>query len=300
MTQQQPSSFLKYSSMLSALVIIVCFFLPWVKWINIPVSASDMATGNFYTLSETHFAITNPFPQILFVNGIFWLIPALCVVAVLLVFFRKTFAGIYGAFAGAMVLGLGVVYTLFTNELQLFDNNIQLGNALQTAFYVAVISAILLVITSWHKKWLWKVFFLIAPLGLSYLAFSQIKESQISEKTAATNTLKVAYTIDALKLINEFVTADSVSNITYREKIMVVEGQVSELNASNDGATLSMLDSTGSYVIFDFEKENVKIVQGIKVGDRVSVKGVCSGSIYSDILETQTITFKQSIIYSNK
>ncbi len=300
MHEQQSGRFSKYSSLLSAIAIIVCFFLPWVKWINVPVSARDMATGNFYTLSETNFAITNPFPEMIFVNGIFWLIPALCIVVILIVFFRKTFAGLYGAFAGAMVLGLGVVYALFTNELQLFDTNIQLGNALQPAFYIAVFSAIWLIITSWQKKWLWKVFFLIAPLGLSYLAFNQIKESEVSEKTAATSTLKVAYTIDALKLINEFVTADSASNATYREKIMVVEGQVSELNASDAGATLSMADSTGSYVIFDFEKADSKIVQAIKAGDRVSVKGVCSGSIYSDILETQTISFKQSIIYSKK
>jgi len=61
-----------------------------------------------------------------------------------------------------------------------------------------------------------------------------------------------------------------------------------------------MADSTGSYVIFDFEKAAAKNVQIIKVGDRVKVKAVCSGSIYSDILETHTISFKQSIIYKNQ
>jgi hypothetical protein len=81
---------------------------------------------------------------------------------------------------------------------------------------------------------------------------------------------------------------------------MVVEGLVSELNATDSTATLSMADSTGSYVIFDFEKAAAKSVQSFQVGDRVKVKGVCSGSIYSDILETLTISFKQSIIFTKQ
>lgn len=300
MTQTPPRSVTKYTSLIAAIAVIVCFFLPWVKWINIPVTAKDMATGNFYSLSETHFAITNPFPDMVFVNGIFWLMPALSVVTILFLLLRKSYAGIYSAFAGAMVLGLGLVYILFTNELKLFDNNIQLSTAIQPALYIAVIAAFILIVNSWPNNWGWKIFFIVAPLALSYFAFSQIKESQVSEKTAATDTLKATFTKDALKLIQEFVTADSASNAAYREQVMVVEGVVSELNASDSTATLSMADSTGSYVIFDFEKAAAKTVQTIKAGDRVKVKGVCSGSIYSDILETHTISFKQSIIFTKQ
>jgi len=300
MSQSQPSNKSKIVSTLAALAVIGCFFLPWLKWIEVPVTAKDMATGNFYTLSETHFAITNPFPDMVFMNGIFWLMPALCVVTILFLLLRKSYAGFYSAFAAAMVLGLGVVYTLFTNELKLFDNNIQLRTAIQPTLYVAMIAALVLVVNSWPNKWGWKMFFILAPLGLSYLAFSQIKENQVSEKTPATNTLKAAFAKDALQLINEFVSADSTANASYREQVMVINGVVSEINATDTTATLSMADSTGSYVIFDFEKAAAKNVQTIKVGDRVKVKAVCSGSIYSDILETHTISFKQSIIYTNQ
>ena len=300
MTQTQPGSVKKYGSLMAAVAVIVCFFLPWVKWVNVPVTAKDMATGNFYSLSETNFDITNPFPDYVFANGIFWLMPALCLVTMMFLLLRKSFAGIYSAIAGAMVLGLGLVYILFTNELKLFDNNIQLSTAIQPALYVAAIAAFVLVLNSWPNKWGWKVFFIVAPLALSFFAFSQIKESQVSEKTAATDSLKATFTKDALQLIHEFVTADSASNATYREQVMVVEGLVSELNATDSTATLSMADSTGSYVIFDFEKTAAKSVQSFQVGDRVKVKGVCSGSIYSDILETHTISFKQSIIFTKQ
>ena len=300
MTQTQPGSVKKYGSLMAAVAVIVCFFLPWVKWVNVPVTAKDMATGNFYSLSETNFDITNPFPDYVFANGIFWLMPALCLVTMMFLLLRKSFAGIYSAIAGAMVLGLGLLYILFTNELKLFDNNIQLNTAIQPALYLAATASIVLILNSWPNKWGWKVFFIVAPLALLYFAFSQIKESQVSEKTAATDSLKATFTKDALQLIHEFVTADSASNAAYREQVMVVEGIVSELNATDSTATLSMVDSTGSYVIFDFEKAAAKSVQSFQVGDRVKVKGVCSGSIYSDILETHTISFKQSIIFTKQ
>ena len=286
----------KNLSLLFALGTITAFFLNWVKWGTVPVSAKHMATGYFYTLSETHFGIANPFPQMVFANAIFWLIPALAAVVMLIVLLRKTYAGFYGAVAGALVLGLAFVYALFTNELTMFDNSIQLKTALRPGLYLAVISATALILCSWQKKWILKILFLIVPVAISYLAFSQIKEAQVSEKTVATNTLKADFTVDALQLINEFVTADTASNAKYRNKVLLVNGLVSELNATDSTATLSMADSTGSYAIFDFEKEQAAKVKILKVGDKVAVKGLCSGSIYSDIMETQTISFKQSII----
>ncbi|MBC7935744.1 MAG: hypothetical protein H7Y86_10380 [Rhizobacter sp.] len=296
MTTNQPGILHKNLSVLSALGIIVAFFLNWVKWAGVPVSARDMATGNFYSLSETNFGIGNPFPAMVFANAIFWLIPALGVVVMLLVLAKKSYAGFYGAIAGALTVGLAVVYALFTNELKMFDNTIQLSTALRPGFYLAVICGAALIFCSWKGKRILKSLFFFLPVIISYLGFSQIKKSQLTEKTSATHTLKADYTIDARQLITEFVSADSASNAKYREKIIVVNGVISELNAKDSTATLSMADSTGSYAIFDFEKEQAVKVKALKTGDKVSVKALCSGSLYSDILATQTISFKHAII----
>jgi hypothetical protein len=296
MTTNQTGILKKNLSVLFALGTIAAFFLNWVKWGAVPVSARDMATGNFYDLSETNFGIGNPFPELVFANAIFWLIPALGAVVMLIVLLRKTYAGFYGAIAGALALGLAVMYLLFTNEMRMFDSSIQLQNALRPGFYLAVICATALILCSWQKKWVLKILFLMLPVAVSWYAFSQVKKSQLTEKTSATNTLKADHTIDALQLINEFVSADSAANAKYREKVIVVNGIISELNATDSTATLSMADSTGSYAIFDFEKEQAVKVKALKTGHAVSVKGLCSGSIYSDILGTQTISFKHAII----
>lgn len=296
MTTNQPGILQKNLSVLFALGTITAFFLNWVKWGKVPVSARDMATGNFYTLSETNFGIGNPFPDFVFANAIFWLIPALAAVVMLLVLVRKTYAGFYGAIAGALALGLALMYVLFTNELTMFDHAIQLQTALRPGFYLAVICAAGLILCSWRNRWLLKLLFLIVPVAVSWVAFSQVKKSQLTQKVSSTNTLNADYTIEAQQLINEFVNADSASNAKYREKIIVVVGLISELNATDSSATLSMADSTGSYVIFDFEKGQAAKVKTLKTGDKVSVKGLCSGSLYSDILGTQTISFKHAII----
>lgn len=292
----QPGILHKNLSVLFALGIITAFFLNWVKWGAVPVSARDMATGNFYTLSETHFGIGNPFPQLVFANAIFWLIPALGIVVMLFVLGRKSYAGFYGAIAGALTVGLAVVYALFTNELKMFDAKIDLATALRPGFYLAVICGAGVIFCSWKGRRILKSAFFILPLIISYLAFSQIKKSQLTQKTEATHTLKAEHTVDALQLINEFVSADSASNAKYKGKVLVVNGIISELKATDSTATLNMADSTGSYAIFDFEKEQAAKVKALKTGDKVSVKALCSGSIYSDILGTQTINFKQAII----
>lgn len=296
MANNPPGILHKNLSVLFSLGIITAFFLNWVKWGTVPVSAKDMATGNFYTLSETSFGISNPFPEMVFANALFWLIPALGLVVLLMVLARKTYAGFYGAFAGALTLALATIYALFTREMNMFDNHIQLPGALRPGFYLAVICAVGLIACSFKGRVLVKAIFILLPLIVSYLAFGKIKESQFNEKTEATHTLKADHTVNAIDLIKEFVLSDSAANARYRGKLINITGVISELNASDSTATLSMADSTGSYAIFDFEKSAVADVKKLQAGNTVSVKALCSGGIYSEIMETETISFKQAII----
>lgn len=296
MTSTQKSHFTSNIAALFAAAVLICFFLPWLKWGNDTVSAKDMATGNFYVLSERNFGLTSPFPEMDAANAVFWLIPVMAFLAILRIFIQKKSAGLLGCLAGALVLGLAVVYILFTDELYVFDDSIVLPGALLPAFYVAVFCALGLILSSWRQKWGLKSLFVIVPIAISGFAFSQIKKSQLTEKVAATNTLKAVYKVDALELIHEFVTADSAANAKYREQIIEVTGIISELNAKDSTATLSMADSTGSYVIFDFEKDQANKVKSLKPGDKAIVKAFCSGSIFSDIMGTQTISFKYAII----
>ena len=105
---------------------------------------------------------------------------------------------------------------------------------------------------------------------------------------------KVDYTINAFDLINEFKNNDSFANKKYAEKIITVTGLVTEVESADTTVNIKMADTTsGSYAIFAFQQQNLTEAKAIKEGDKVSIKGSCSGGAYSQILETEFITFKR-------
>jgi hypothetical protein len=296
MNQQKPTSAQKGIITVFALAAALSFFIPWVKWESVTASARDMATGHFFELTETNFAIANPFPDMVFANAIFWLIPALAFVVLLMVWVRKTYAGWFAAIAGALILGLAMVFVLFTNELKVFNSSIQLPGALQPGWYIAVAGAMGLIFTAWPGRGILKWALIILPLVICYFSFDAIRAKEMKGEQQSTHELKADYTVDAIALIKEFVSNDSLANARYREKILTVTGNISEMNSTDSTATISFADSTGSYAIFDFEKTELPKLKALQVGNKATITALCSGGVFSDILEMETINFKHAIL----
>jgi hypothetical protein len=51
--------------------------------------------------------------------------------------------------------------------------------------------------------------------------------------------------------------------------------------------------ASGSYIIFAFQEQYQAETKTVQKGNTVSIKGSCSGSIHSDILNSESITFKR-------
>lgn len=118
-----------------------------------------------------------------------------------------------------------------------------------------------------------------------------------SKKFANTKEVAADYIINANDFIKEFQKSDSLANAKYSEKIIVVNGIVSEVESADTTTNIKMVDTTsGSYIIFAFQSENQQEAKKLKPGDKVSIKGSCSNGIYSDILETESITFKRCVL----
>ncbi len=111
-----------------------------------------------------------------------------------------------------------------------------------------------------------------------------------------TATVKAAYTVSAAGLIDEFKKNDSAANKKYSEKIITVNGRVSAVEPADSTVNLKITGEDGSYIIFAFQQKDMVAAKKIKAGDSVSIKGSCSGGSYSDILETEYITFKRCSI----
>ena len=118
-----------------------------------------------------------------------------------------------------------------------------------------------------------------------------------NDKYADTAKRKATYTVNALDFIKEFEKNDSLANKKYTEQIIAVKGTVSEIEAADTTANIKFVDSTsGSYIIFAFQQQHMAEAKQLKEGDKVTIKGSCSGGTYSEILGTEYISFKRSAV----
>ena len=139
----------------------------------------------------------------------------------------------------------------------------------------------------WLKRTLIAVFILLVIAAGIYLYVSTEKFTDTTKRTAA-------YSVSAIDFIKEFEQNDSTANKKYADKIVTVNGTVSEVEAADTTVNIKFIDTTtGSYAIFAFQKQHLAEAKLVKAGDSVSIKGSCSGGVYSDILKTEFISFKR-------
>lgn len=115
-----------------------------------------------------------------------------------------------------------------------------------------------------------------------------------TEKFSDTSKREAAYTVNAMDFLKEFQKSDSLANKKYAEQIITVRGRITETEAADTTINIKMIDTaTSSYIIFAFQQQHLAEAKQLKAGDSVAIKGSCSGGTYSDILETEFVTFKR-------
>lgn len=147
------------------------------------------------------------------------------------------------------------------------------------------------------KKRTWVKKLLLSGLVL-ILILAGIYWYVATEKFTATKDREAAFTVNAIDFIREFRKNDSAANAKYRDKIITLTGTVSALE-SPDTSTVNIkfIDTTtGDYAIFAFQEQYLSEAKSVKAGDKVSIKGSCSGSSFSSILDSYFIPFKRSTL----
>ena len=287
----------KWGQIISSLSLLISFFLPWVNWSGSLVSGYSMPLGDFFNISQKVGGPTNPFPQFSFSFYVFWLIPVLAIVITALSFLNKKVA-VLSFIAGALSLASLTVYFLFSKTLLDFGVGTKVLLMIQAGFYVQAIAAFFLIVTVFPVKSVVAktIWLLIGPV-FAFGAYTIGEKYIMAETHPATENVKVDFTVNAADLIKEFLTNDTATNKKYLDKTLVVNGNAAAVEILADStSTIRFADSTGSYAIFSLEKSELPAIKNIKTGDRVSLKGVCSGSIFSDILGTTSISFKRAIL----
>ena len=118
-----------------------------------------------------------------------------------------------------------------------------------------------------------------------------------TEKFSDTKDRKPDYTVRAIDFIHEFEKDQKAANEKYKDKIITVNGTVSEIEAADTTMNIKMMDTVSkSIIIFAFQEQHLSEPKTVKVGDPVSIKGSFSAGIFSDILEIVKIDFKRSTL----
>ena len=141
-----------------------------------------------------------------------------------------------------------------------------------------------------YKKILLGLFIvLLAGVGVVWYIFT--------EKFTDTANRKSDFTVNAMDFIKEFRQNASMANRKYTEKIVVVNGIVSTIEAADTTANIKFTNaSTGDYIIFAFQQQHLADAKKLKEGQQVSIKGSCSGGTYSEILGINYISFKRAAL----
>ncbi|MEJ7627809.1 MAG: hypothetical protein WKF35_13170 [Ferruginibacter sp.] len=118
-----------------------------------------------------------------------------------------------------------------------------------------------------------------------------------NEKFTDTTKRKAHFTIDATELIREYEKNATAANVKYADKILIVSGIVSETETVDTSVNIKFSnEESGAYIIFAFQDQNIAEAKKIREGEKIKIKGSCSGGAYSEILESVFITFKRCVL----
>lgn len=92
-------------------------------------------------------------------------------------------------------------------------------------------------------------------------------------------------TIEASDILNEFSTDETTANGKYLEKIVAVKGDISDTKIEKDKGiiTLKTNDDFGS-VLCHLSEASTKKMNNLKIGQTITVKGICTGYLMDVIL----------------
>jgi len=118
-----------------------------------------------------------------------------------------------------------------------------------------------------------------------------------NEKFTDTTKSKAHFTLSSNDLIREYEKNTTAANVKYADKILVVSGIVSETETVDTSVNIKFTDEeSGAYIIFAFQDQNIGEARKIREGEKIKIKGSCSGGAYSEILESVYITFKRCVL----
>ncbi|MBD0332649.1 MAG: hypothetical protein ICV66_08335 [Chitinophagaceae bacterium] len=123
---------------------------------------------------------------------------------------------------------------------------------------------------------------------------------EYNRKNVDLSTTKPDYAIDALSLIGAFEKDSAASNKKYTDKIIAVNGNIKKIDAEENPVILFLGDAGQmSSVQCSMDSSHVAEYKTLKEGTSVTIKGLCTGYEFQDLLGTD-VKLTRSVIENKK
>ena len=113
----------------------------------------------------------------------------------------------------------------------------------------------------------------------SYLSF-------MNSPKASSKGKEVELSVTATKLFQQFEQDEAASNTKYLSKIIAVTGVIEEIEEDENGAPVLFLQTGDDFagVLCTLESSQKEKANSLKIGDAVTVKGVCTGMLMEVVI----------------
>jgi DNA/RNA endonuclease YhcR with UshA esterase domain len=120
----------------------------------------------------------------------------------------------------------------------------------------------------------------ILVLGIigAFIAYKMYNKPHVNVEEASADI-----SITADKILNDFSSDENSANLKYLDKIIEVNGVVSEINIEKGIITIETNDDFGS-VLCHLSEEASRKISGLQEGQIIVVKGICTGFLMDVIL----------------
>jgi hypothetical protein len=130
-----------------------------------------------------------------------------------------------------------------------------------------------------------KIISVLIFIALGLLALAVSTYLFINQPKKSTASRKAKFTVTAQQLLSEFESGEEAANAKYLDKVVLVEGTVSTVDAEN-GRTTIMLDTGNPLGRISCELSADESAKGVtlKENDTAKIKGICTGILMDVVL----------------
>ncbi len=121
-------------------------------------------------------------------------------------------------------------------------------------------------------------YILVVALGGGFIGYYMYNKPHNETKGATSDII-----ISPADLLKAYETDEAAADVAYLDKILEVEGIVKSINTLDQGSSLS-LDAGSEMSAITCEFEAADALAAVKMGDKVKIKGFCTGKLMDIVL----------------